>query len=175
MELEYMLVASETESFQRSAPLKYFHVELRRNSSSEATTTCRGEGERVIKSARSAYFILLRRRRINQKGISLVEVLVASVIFSVAALGMFSTLSMMRVSSDVSDKKLGAAYFGRQVLEELRAKVDQRSYNDPGSLLSIGNHTYVNTNPQSPYTATYTVTLDPTGARKVDLSVSWTE
>jgi len=113
----------------------------------------------------------------NRKGLSLVEVLIATVLFSIAALGMFSTLSMMRVSSDVSDKRLGAAYFGRQCLEQLRAKVDQRAFNgiDYNNELSLGPHTCP-ADPNNIYTATYIVAEDATTkARKVSLSVTWNE
>ncbi len=121
----------------------------------------------------------MKNQYINQRGVSLVEILISAVIFSIAALGMFSTLSMMRVSSDVSDKRLGAAYFGRQCLEQLRAKVDQRAYDqvsgDFTNDLSLGNHNCPD-DPNGVYTATYTVTIDPTNqSRKVAVTVSWDE
>jgi len=115
------------------------------------------------------------RQNIKNKGLSLIEVVISAVLFSIAALGMFSTLSMMRVSSDVSDKRLGAAYFGKQCLEQLRAKVDQRAYNgtDYTNELSLGPHNCPG--PADPvYTGTYTVSEDATTkARKVNLSVTW--
>lgn len=114
---------------------------------------------------------------VQHKGLSLIEVLISAVLFSIAALGMFSTLSMMRVSSDVSDRRLAAAYFGRQCLEQLRAKVDQRYFNgtDFTNELSLGSHSCP-ADPNGVYTATYTVTEDATTkARKVTLSVTWNE
>jgi len=113
----------------------------------------------------------------QNNGLSLIEVLISAVLFSIAALGMFSTLSMMRVSSDVSDKRLGAAYFGRQCLEQLRAKVDQRAFSgaDYTNELSLGVHNCP-VDPNGVYSATYTVTEDATTkARKVNLSVTWNE
>lgn len=115
--------------------------------------------------------------RINNKnGISLVEVIVAAVIFVIAAFGMFSTLSMMRVSSDATDERLQAAYFGRQILEELRAKVDQRAFcattGDFINDLSVGVHNYPD--PGGQFTSQYNVTEDPiTHVRRVDLTIQW--
>ena len=65
----------------------------------------------------------------KQFGFTLVEVVIAGVVFGIATVGLFSVLSSSRVSSDASKRELQAAYLGKELLEELRAKVDQR----PGS------------------------------------------
>lgn len=59
---------------------------------------------------------------------SIVEVIVTAVIFAIAAIGIFSTISMLRATSQGSVQdgggKLGAAYAGKRVLEDLRGKLD---------------------------------------------------
>src|SRR3989338_8425646 len=59
---------------------------------------------------------------------SMVEVVVTAVLFAIAAIGIFSTISMLRATSQgsVQDSggKLGAAYAGKRVLEDLRGKLD---------------------------------------------------
>lgn len=65
----------------------------------------------------------------NKKGVSLVEVTIAALIFSIAAAGLFIVLSQQRQTSDRSERRLQAAYYAKQLLEELRAKVDQRNWN----------------------------------------------
>ena len=69
---------------------------------------------------------------------SFVEVLVTSVIFVVAALGIFTTISMLRPRAMDSAERIEAAYAGKSVLDRLRAYVDQRSWNEVNSLLAPG-------------------------------------
>ena len=119
------------------------------------------------------------RNNNEDKGFSLVEVMMATLIFAIAAAGLFSTFRVQREYSNRSERKLQAAYCGRQVLEELRAKVDQRNW-DSGDLQE-GNHTYnLFSSPCNIFTATYTVTnvvinSVNTGGRKVSLNVTWNE
>lgn len=62
------------------------------------------------------------------QGFSLVEVVVAAVIFIIAAMGIFGVFSMSQNLSTVSEKEIIAANYGRQLLEDLRANVDQRTW-----------------------------------------------
>ena len=122
-----------------------------------------------------------------KKGFSIVEVLVASMVFSIAAIGIFSTIAAIRKPAAVSERKISAAYYGKRILDDLRAKTDAR----PG----VWNGGVLGTSGSLPYTvvlspvtisgtafgASYTVT-DATPAaigakevRKVDLTVTWTE
>ena len=66
----------------------------------------------------------------NKNAFSLVEIVVASVIFTIAAVGLFSVFSMTRGSSDKAERRLQAAYAGKQLLEELYAKVDRQIWQD---------------------------------------------
>ena len=122
----------------------------------------------------------------NTHSFTLVEVLVAAVIFSIAVAGLFSVFSITRQTSDASERELQAAYLGRQLLEELRAKVDQRNW-DPTApdtwYLVCDGGTYdwpgIPANPLSGFDAGATVryTCDnlATGARKVTLQITWNE
>lgn len=56
-----------------------------------------------------------------------------AVIFVVAALGIFTTISMLRPRSMDSAERLEAAYAGKTILERLRAYVDARTWDDPTS------------------------------------------
>ena len=109
-------------------------------------------------------------KKINQNGASLVEVLIAALIFTIAATGLFTTFASQRETTKRSQRQVQAAYYGRQVLEELRSKVDQRNW-DSGDLQE-GVH---NLAPSGPYSATYTVTTTANGGRKVDLTITWNE
>lgn len=96
------------------------------------------------------------------------EAALAAIIFAIAAAGIFSTVAVMRQPGAESEDRIGAAYFGQQILENLRAKVDQGTW-DAGEL-SPGLHTVSS----GIYTATYNVTEEPgSGAKKVTVTVTW--
>ena len=120
---------------------------------------------------------MLRRIK-KQHGFSLVEAIIAAVIFAIATAGIFSTLIVLRKPAAESDERIGAAYFAQQILEDLRAYVSANGW-DTGPL-SVGVHsgsgpiTLTGSGPYGVlYTAQYTVTQDANGARKVQVSVTW--
>ena len=63
-------------------------------------------------------------RMLNDKGFaSILEVIVSSIIFMTAAVGFFSSVSMISPQGGSSTKKLEALYVGKQVAESLRSQV----------------------------------------------------
>jgi len=134
----------------------------------------------------------------NQLAFSLLEVLLASIIFILSVGGVFLTLAAMR--GPVADKEtaLSSAIFGKQVLETLRAKVDAGSFFNSCSVqgqnpcqdfsLSLGVH-YVTNIPGLTWppdltanAINYTVSCATDGstaacspdiARKVQLNLVW--
>ena len=66
------------------------------------------------------------------------EVLVTAVIFVLAAVGIFATISMLRPQGMESKERLEAAYAGKSVIEQLRGYVDARAWDDPASPLAPG-------------------------------------
>ena len=117
----------------------------------------------------------------RQRGFSITETLVAAVIFSITAAGIFATISGLKKPVAKTGHSLEAAYIGQQVLEGLRSGVDagpNSPWNDATNpkALTVGQH---NCSPLTvvkntiTYACTYTVTQDPnSGARKVDVNVS---
>ena len=71
---------------------------------------------------------------------SIIEVIVTSVIFIIAAFGIMSTLATSQPQSTNSAKRLKAAFIGRQFLDELRTKVDARTWDQGNNDLSVGTH-----------------------------------
>ena len=102
-------------------------------------------------------------------GFSITEVTVAAVVFAITAVGIISTVSAVRTPSATSQKDVQAAYYGQNILDGLRAKVDERNWLDPSGSLSVGTHTLP---PNGIYKAVYNVSDDGTG-RKVDLNIRW--
>jgi hypothetical protein len=64
------------------------------------------------------------KRKLNNSAFTLLEVLLASVIFVVTVGGLFATLSAVRAPVTAKQTALVSAVFGKQVLEYLRSQVD---------------------------------------------------
>ena len=94
----------------------------------------------------------------------------AAVIFVISISAIFTTLIGVRRPAVNNDQMTTAAMVARNVLEDLRSKVDTQ---DTTGLLSVGPHTINSGN----YTVNYTVnlvnSLDPNSARQVSMNVTW--
>jgi Tfp pilus assembly protein PilV len=104
----------------------------------------------------------------NIKGFSIMEALVASMIFSIGVVGVFSTIASQKNPTSLSDKRVQAAFAAKRYLEGLRSKVDAETYATGN--LSLGNH---NDTSVAPYNITYQVTDAGNNARRVDLNIVW--
>jgi len=94
---------------------------------------------------------------LRQEGFaSILEVIVASVIFVVTALGAFSSIAMLRSQGGGSTRELEALYIGKRVMDDLRGQVYGNLWAS-GPLSTVGN----------PYTQTITV-----GARTYTVTYS---
>jgi len=63
-------------------------------------------------------------RNLNNTGVTLLEILLASVIFVVSVAGIFATINAVRTPVANKENALSAAVFGKQVLETLRTQVN---------------------------------------------------
>jgi prepilin-type N-terminal cleavage/methylation domain-containing protein len=108
-------------------------------------------------------------KRSNNKGFSMMEALVAAMIFAIGVVGVYATMSSQNTPSMESDDRVKAAFAGKKFLESLRGKVDAQTYATGD--LSIGTHTPVTV---GTYSFSYVVSSPGTsGARHVDLTISW--
>ena len=71
---------------------------------------------------------LMKKNSLNNSAFSLLEILLASIIFIVSVGGIFVTLNALRKPVADKESALTAAIFGKQVLEALRSNVDARTY-----------------------------------------------
>ncbi|MBF0523429.1 MAG: hypothetical protein HQL24_10315 [Candidatus Omnitrophica bacterium] len=69
---------------------------------------------------------------------SMVEVIVTSIIFMLAAIGIFATITSLRPQAMKSSKRLEAAYAGKAMIESLRSSIDARTWETNESLLAVG-------------------------------------
>ena len=117
----------------------------------------------------------------SNQAFTLVEILVAAVIFALAAMGLFAAFSTQGNMKGKSERRQIAAYYGRQLLEDLRTKVDQRSGVWPLTICDGSSQPWTGlTPPLSGMTVSYTCAIIAAGqpgegSRTVTLNVQWTE
>ena len=105
------------------------------------------------------------------------EVIVATLVFSIAAAGIFAMTSGLRKSAVMDSKEdINAALIGKRVLEDLRTKVDATNWNQAGGPLDPATNPHVANSivvDGKTYTPTYTVTQEADGGRKVSINITW--
>ena len=135
--------------------------------------------------------ILARKVRDTRSGFTIIEVIIASVIFGLVAIGSYSSMAALKKPTMESSEEVTAAYIGRQVLEDLRSQVDAATW-DTGALSPTGgpggDGSYVTgtndfvkevkvgqgTSREVTYRPSYQVTQDTlTNARQVTVTVTW--
>ena len=77
---------------------------------------------------------------------SLVEVIIASVIFTFAAIGIYMGIAALTPKSAQSAKKLQAAYVGKSVVDRLLSEVSATSWSGGGNLDLDRDYTLNNIN-----------------------------
>ena len=112
------------------------------------------------------------------KGFTIVEVLVAAVIFGIAALGVYMAIAGIQKPVAKSNRSLVAAYFGQRVLDNLRSEVDARKWDDTSSGLyptAVGQPKVISDQIGGViYNAVYDVQEDSVSkARKVTMNIVW--
>ena len=107
----------------------------------------------------------------RRKAYSLVEVVVASVIFAGSSMFAFAAIGKLKQTEGYSACKLNASLMAKKILDGLSKDVNALTW-DSGNL-SIGHHAGLTDIDFPGYTADYDVS-DAAGARKVDITVNWT-
>ena len=118
----------------------------------------------------------------SNSGFTIVEVIVSTVIFAIAAVGVFASIAAVHAPAIVSERKVAAAYYARQVADNLRAKVDARNWNPvtsswiAGTALETGTHSLgTTTMNNTAYTTSYVISpVAGTNLWKMDVTVNWT-
>lgn len=120
---------------------------------------------------------ILGKIRKNDKkiGFTMTEVIIATLIFTLAMAGVFASISELRQPAVESTQEVTAAFVGKRILEDLRSQVSAETWNSTGNLILGSTYTDSFSVSSTTYYTTYTVTSDPDGtsARKVILNVTW--
>ncbi len=116
----------------------------------------------------------LLRKNNKLKAFTMTEVVIATLIFSLAMAGVFASISNLRQPAIESTQEVTAAFIGKRILENLRKDVSAATWNSenlaigtygPIEAATVGNQTYY---------YNYIVAADPaTNARQVTLDVYW--
>ncbi len=70
----------------------------------------------------------MRMKDFNTTGVTLMEILLAAIIFIITVGGIFATLNAVRTPVTQKENALTAAVFGKQVLDTLRANVKPSTF-----------------------------------------------
>jgi prepilin-type N-terminal cleavage/methylation domain-containing protein len=109
---------------------------------------------------------------VNRRAFSMVEVIVASVIFAAAVAMIFATMARTQLPVMSSDERVKAAFFGKRILDGLSRSVTANAL--AADDLDPGEHGPFYDNAAFPgYSATYVVTNGVDGVRKVVVNVTW--
>ena len=116
----------------------------------------------------------------NTGGFSIVEVVVAALIFAIAAAGFYSAVVGLTQQTEPLNQRAKAAFIGKQILEDLRTSVNAENWGSLGSNLSpkVADNPHILlpvTVDNVVYNRQYNVIDDPdgTGARRVVLNITW--
>lgn len=109
-------------------------------------------------------------RDLKDKGFaSIVEIIVTTVVFVIAAAGILATVVMFRPQGKESSLKIEAAYIGAGIIDDLRRDVNAEEWNDVGSNLAVGNYSVTS----GIYTINYTITQPTLGLRHLAMNITF--
>lgn len=114
----------------------------------------------------------------TSSGFTLVEIIVAALVFALAATGLFAVISSLNRPSVESFEEVRAVYIAKGIFEQLKSMIDAELWDETDSSVYylVPGETYEleeTVRDGIAYTANYTVTQDSSGGRWVDLTVWW--
>ena len=110
-------------------------------------------------------------RDLKDKGIaSIVEIIVTSIVFVIAAAGIMSTVAMFRPQGKEASLKIEAAYVGKGIIDELRQQVNAEDWYDASSSLAVGTYPPITV---GVHTVVYTITEPTSGLRKLTMNITY--
>ncbi len=111
------------------------------------------------------------------RGFSLIEVMISSVIFAVSVAGVVSAFHTSTRLSAHFEHETAAALIGESVLEELILKARGDADLAPNATISRTYDAKGDQSPLGPYTARWTVTPNEpiAGLKQIALTVTWAE
>ena len=115
---------------------------------------------------------MFRSLKTKKNGFSLLEVIIAALIFTISAAGLLTAISMTRRPAQTSTAKVQAMFRLKQTLDSLAGQVSAATWSDPASNLYPGVYTFSEGMYNITYAITY-ATADPNGPRKITADISF--
>jgi prepilin-type N-terminal cleavage/methylation domain-containing protein len=113
----------------------------------------------------------------NHTGFSILEVIIATVIFGLVAAGLYASITALRTPVSDTTKKINAALIAKEELEKLRSEVRAENWVSGGALMPSATPYELSPVQRQgvTYYPSYVVQIDPNGspARKVTMTVTW--
>jgi prepilin-type N-terminal cleavage/methylation domain-containing protein len=105
----------------------------------------------------------------NKAGFTITEVIIASIIFLMAASGLFAALTSLDNSRNKTTKELKAVYAGKALMDELRGAVNASDWSANSGDLATGSHAKT----VQGFQVDYVITDDPPNKRKMVMTVTY--
>jgi prepilin-type N-terminal cleavage/methylation domain-containing protein len=131
-----------------------------------------------LKSSKPAFCVYLVIPYMGRKkGFSLVEIMVASVVFSLVVLGLISVFISASKHITHTRERMTSAQLGKFFLDPLQVYVDYDTWNEPGNELALGIRPGVSQSINNRnFTESHNVgDVGGTDLRRVTTTISWIE
>ena len=102
---------------------------------------------------------------------SIVEIIVTSVVFIIAAGGILSTVAMFRPQGKEAALKIEAAYIGKGIIDDLRQQVNAEQWYNLSYMSGLSVGSYSNT--IGIYTIDYEITQPDSSYRKLTMNITF--
>ena len=109
----------------------------------------------------------------NKNGFSLLEVIIAAVIFTITAAGLLTVISLTRRPAQNSRAKVQAMFRLKLLLDQLSSLVSADRWFNNASNLAVGTYNYSDGVYNISYVITYADPADVNGPRSVTANVSY--
>ena len=117
---------------------------------------------------------IFKKSKTTTKAYTLVEIIVTLVVLSAGILGILSAFSFGSRNTVISDNKILATNKGRELLEDLRAKIDSRTWDSSWDLqCDTASHPWPGGETFQGNPIVYNCANDASGARRVTITVPW--
>ena len=118
---------------------------------------------------------MFRTLKKRKNGFTLLEVIIAAIIFTITAAGLLTAISMTRRPAQDSTAKVQAMFRLKQLLDALASQVSANTWFDSSSNLYPGTYSITDEIYTINYIVSYTNALDPNSPRLITANISYND
>ncbi len=116
---------------------------------------------------------MFRALKNKKTGFTLLEVIIAAIIFTITAAGLLTAVSLTRIPAQDSTAKVQAMFRLKQLMDALASQVSANTWNLANSNLYPGTYEYSDGVYNITYNVSYENALDPNSPRLVTANISY--